>query len=122
MYSELLVLALDRDRPPDEAPTIDEALVRLRQCRVQRAGTDPRPSTEGELATLIDDLAYDVALICLARLVGVECGAEEFDLPEKGRARLERALCVRGIDVDATHVPAKASERLARAPCPPLTT
>ena len=36
------------------------------------------------ICTLVNHLAYDAALIKLARLLGVVCGAEDYDLPEKG--------------------------------------
>jgi len=49
--------------------------------------------------TVSNHLAYDAALIRLSRLLGVDCGAEEFDQPEKARVRLEGVLSARGISV-----------------------
>jgi hypothetical protein len=48
----------------------------------------------------VDQLSYDVALIELVRLLGVECDALEFDRPDKARARLERVLTARGIRLE----------------------
>lgn len=101
MYSQLLASALDLDQPSEGEPTTSAALVHLLRCRGQLTGSLwPQRGKEGSYVNLIGHLAYDVALIRLARLLGLECGAEEFDLPEKARARLEGALSTRGIPLD----------------------
>jgi hypothetical protein len=100
MYSRLLVSALDLDEPSDGESTTDAALIQLRRCRDH---LDGRPRTQGgeeSYGVLIQHLAYDVALIRLARLSGVECDAEEFDLPEKARTRFEAVLAGRGFPLD----------------------
>ena len=46
------------------------------------------------------ELDYDVALITLARLLGVDSDIESFDQPQKERSRLEQALVDHGIRLD----------------------
>jgi hypothetical protein len=41
-------------------------------------------------------IAYDSALILLARRLGIGCGPEAFDQPQAARSRLEEALISRG--------------------------
>jgi hypothetical protein len=106
MYSQLLASALDIDRPSDEAPTTGAALSDLLRCRGRIGGNQwSRSGAEGRYGTLVNHLAYDAALIKLARLLGVVCGAEDYDLPEKARARLERDLFNRGIPLDEIEPP-----------------
>ena len=95
----------------DGEPTTSTTLVHLLRCRGQLGRSLwPQSGREGYYVILIDHLAYDAALIRLARLLGVECGAEEFDLPEKARARLEGTLSTRGIPLDEIEVPARVDE------------
>jgi hypothetical protein len=42
-------------------------------------------------------LEYDVALITLARLLGLHSDVDSFDQPQKARLRLEQALADHGI-------------------------
>ena len=91
MYSQLLAAALDTTTPPDDEPSTGAAWARLLRCR-SRVGVPD--------ASLVDHLAYDVALVELARLLGVECDASEFDRAEPARARLEGALSAQGVRLD----------------------
>jgi len=101
MYSHLLGAALDIVRPPgDEDPT-GAALARLLRCRADMSEdrTTGRDG-DGTYAALVDNLNYDLALIELARHLGVECDASEFDQPDRARARLEGILSARAIRLD----------------------
>ncbi len=46
--------------------------------------------------TLVDHLAYDVALVRFARVLGIATDIESFRLPNLERARLESAVIERG--------------------------
>jgi hypothetical protein len=101
MYSHLLVASLDLDQPSNGEFTADAALIQIRRCRDHLDGSPPpQGGGEGHYGVLIQHLAYDAALIRLARLLGVECDAEEFDLPEKARTRLEAVLAGRGFPLE----------------------
>ena len=47
-----------------------------------------------------NELAYDMALIRLATFLGIECKSEDFELPGRGRARVELSLMSKGIRLD----------------------
>jgi hypothetical protein len=114
MYSQLLASALDIDLTSDEEPTTSAALSHVLRCRGRLGGSQwSQNGAEARYSTLVDHLAYDAALIKLVRLLGVDCGAEEFDLPEQARTRLERVLTSRGISLDDIGRPARSTERAA---------
>jgi hypothetical protein len=114
MYSELLVSALDIDQPSDEEPTTSAALSHLLRRRGRLGGSRwPQKGAEARYGTLVDHLAYDAALIKVVRLLGVDCSAEEFDLPERARTRLEAVLTSRGIPLDEIGAAAGWTERAA---------
>jgi hypothetical protein len=114
MYSQLLASALAVDEPSDEEPTTSAALSQLRRSRSRLGGSrQARSATETRYDTLVDHLAYDAALIKLAWLLGVDCGAEDYDMPETARARLEKVLSSRGLVWDEIEPPTKETERVA---------
>lgn len=101
MYSDLLLAALAIDEPSEGEPVASSALIDVLRCRRQlqesqwiRAGMERVPDT------LTEELAYDVALIKLARLLRIDCDADEFDRPEAGRTRLEVILSARGVSLN----------------------
>jgi hypothetical protein len=111
MYSQLLASALDIDQPSDEEPTTSAALIDVLRSRVRLGESEgAKDGAQARYGTLVDHLTYDAALIKLARLLGVDCGPEEFDLPEKARARLEEVLSDRGIPVDEIEAPKSSTE------------
>jgi hypothetical protein len=119
MYSQLIGAALDLAQDSDGQPTTSAALANLLRCRVQ-LGEDPGSDggLEGVYGSVADHLAYDVALMELARLLGVECDASEFDRPETARARLERILTGRGIRLDDTQEqPTPSADQMGDSPC-----
>jgi hypothetical protein len=52
------------------------------------------------MSEVADQLAYDVALVRLARSLGTEWDLCRFNQPLRERRTLERALGVRGIPLD----------------------
>jgi hypothetical protein len=98
MYAQFLSIALDQASQSDGTPTTGRALGRLLQCRARLDG--PRGESDGSSGTpdaLSRELEYDVALITLARLLGLHSDVDSFDQPQKARLRLEQALADHGI-------------------------
>jgi hypothetical protein len=54
-------------------------------------------------AVLALQIGYDVALLELAEVVGIESEPSRFDQPERERDRLRHALSDIGIDLDVTN-------------------
>jgi len=97
MYAELLDLALGRPRANGEA-TKGEALAGLMERRAAlRSGGSREQADDGVSGALADQLAYDSALIRLARQLGITCDPRDFRRPDRGRQQLEEALAARGI-------------------------
>jgi len=99
MYTQLLeaVLAYEADTPSllrSQGPLAD--VIRLRHALERHLGrTDPGWA----LQAVADQLAYDAALVRLARQRGVDIGIRAFDIPERGRAAIESALLARGVNL-----------------------
>ncbi|HEY5110058.1 MAG TPA: hypothetical protein VII96_10670 [Acidimicrobiales bacterium] len=99
MYTQLLeaVLAYEADpatQPRSQGPLAD--VIRLRHTMERHAArTDPGWA----LQAVADQLAYDAALVRLARKRGVAVGLDAFDIPEQGRAALEEALIALGVNL-----------------------
>jgi hypothetical protein len=101
MYTQLLDAALH------QVPVVGSgeermALAEARRCRrqLERGAGDVDPDTvSGALALQI---GYDVALLRLAGLIGIESDPSRFDRPQYERARLEGALAERGISFPDT--------------------
>ena len=97
MYTQLLkaVLAFEADPTsqfPSRDPLVD--IVRLRdKLEHQAARTEPGWA----LQAVADQLAYDAALVRLARTRGMSFGPDAFAIPERGRATLEDALIASGV-------------------------
>jgi hypothetical protein len=97
MYTQLLeaVLAYEADTPSllrSQGPLAD--VVRLRHALERHLGrTDPGWA----LQAVADQLAYDAALVRLARQRGVDVGIQDFDVPDRGRAVIESALLALGV-------------------------
>jgi hypothetical protein len=97
MYSHLLTAAVE-ERPAGAEPTPAETLSTLLNCRDRLRSWGQ--GTGWTSAALADQVAYDIALIDLARCVGIDCGVDTFDQPERRRLELWRDLTARGIDLD----------------------
>jgi len=99
MYTQLLEAVLAYEADPDTQPRSQGPLadvVRLRHTLERHAArTDPGWA----LQAVADQLAYDAALIRLARKRGIPIGAGDFDNPERGRTALEDALIAKGVNL-----------------------
>ena len=75
------------------------AVAEVQRCRSQleRGAPDVDPDTVS--AALALQIGYDVALLRLAGLVGIESDPSRFDRPYDERTRLEGALAERGISL-----------------------
>jgi hypothetical protein len=99
MYTELLeaVLGYEADpatQPRSQGPLAD--VIRLRHTMERHATrTDPGWA----LQAVADQLAYDAALVRLARKRGVPASPDAFDFPQRGRAGLEEALVALGVNL-----------------------
>jgi hypothetical protein len=99
MYSQLLAAVLDYEADPEVRPRSQGPLadvLRLRHAMERHATrTDPGWA----LQAVADQLAYDAALIRLARRRGIVTDPGAFELPEHGRSALEDALIAKGVDL-----------------------
>ena len=100
MYTELLREALDDSQERYDDPTSGQLLARLLRCRSVLEGTSATPKMGGGLSAVATQLAYDVALVAFARQLGITSGPEDFDQPQRERARLERALSSTGVNLN----------------------
>ena len=103
MYAQLLeeVLTDDVDSPVRSAGPLAE-LTRLRHVMEKHASrTDPGWA----LQAVADQLAYDAALVRLARKRGIAAATDSFEVPEQGRLHLEQALIAKGVNLPAREVP-----------------
>ncbi|MGA2835145.1 MAG: hypothetical protein ABSF84_00980 [Acidimicrobiales bacterium] len=105
MYAQLLQAVLtDEDAsmngPRSQGPLAE--LLRLRHAMEQRS---PRVDPGWALQAVADQLAYDAALIRLARKRGVPVDIHSFDVPERGRTGLEQALRDKGVHLPEGSAP-----------------
>lgn len=111
MYSQLLAASLDATGL--EGPSLEASLLHeLEQCR-RRLGPQERSGgldrggaasdTFGNLACQID---YDLVLIRLSQLHGIDCHPALFTRPLPERQRLEEALRAAGVKVGDAADPA----------------
>ena len=107
MYAQLLEAVLsdevDPPAPPRSSGPLAE-LVRLRHAMEKHA---ERNDPGWALQAVTDQLAYDAALVRLARRRGVLFDLDAFDVPEQGRDRLERALLDKGVKLPVRTAPHK---------------
>ncbi len=99
MYTQLLDAAL-RERPLTEVGAREYALDEVVRCRHQLEDCVPPGAPDTVPVTLALQIAYDVALVELAQVVGVETDPNRFEQPQPERERLERALRDLGITLE----------------------
>jgi hypothetical protein len=108
MYTQLLeaVLVYEADpatQPRSQGPLAD--VIRLRHTMERHATrTDPGWA----LQAVADQLAYDAALVRLARKRGIPAGSDAFDIPQQGRTGLESALIALGVNLPASTGPSSS--------------
>ncbi len=103
MYTHLLHAAVGERAPVMVLPSRRSALHAVRRCRGDLAedmplGTDP----DAVSVVLAREIAYDLALLQLAAVMGVETDLERFEQPRLERARLERELRELGVPLSAS--------------------
>jgi hypothetical protein len=101
MYTQLLESALDQVQQTEVQLSAGDAIAELLRSRgtLRRS----RSSDDGSgwaLGAVADQLAYDIALISLARCLAIECDLGAFGRTQDERSRLEQALAARGIHLD----------------------
>jgi len=101
LYTELLVAALGGAPEPDHGSTAGGALAELLRRRIQLDEVAASSTPAGWAPDAVaGQLAYDLALVELARRLGIDFDVRRFDRPQEERARLEGALGARGIHLD----------------------
>jgi hypothetical protein len=103
MYTALLDAALEQRMPRDDASR-DDALDEVRRCGAELEEGLPGGDVDTVSAVLAKQVGYDVALLELAAVVGIDSGPSRFEQPERERGRLRTALRDLGIRVDAADV------------------
>ncbi len=95
LYSGLLWAALnERDRAGQ--PVLSEVSREVTETRVGATTGTPTDEPGSAPDALSDQIAYDVALIRLARCLGIECGPAQFEVPARGRQELLQAISAHG--------------------------
>jgi hypothetical protein len=104
MYTQLLTAALNQRTPAGaRAATELGALDEVLRCRGELPeGVPPEQDPDRVPVVLARQISYDVALLELARVVGIEAGPSRFEQPQQERARLENALRERGISLEVS--------------------
>ena len=103
MYTHLLEAAFARRAPIALRPTERSALHAAQRHRGEL--DDDRPSVmdpDAVPTVLAREIGYDVALLELAEVLGIDAEPSRFEQPRQERARLERAFRDRGITLQAT--------------------
>ncbi len=96
MYTQLLDAAL-HELPIDGSVEERVAVAEVQRCRSQLEGGTADVDPDTVAAALSLQIGYDVALLRLAGLIGIESDPSRFDRPHCERTRLEGALAERGI-------------------------
>ena len=102
MYTQLLDAALEQRPAHVPDPSRSHAVEKVRRCREELELGVTERSLDTVPAILALQIGYDVALLELAEVVGIESDPNRFDQPERERDRLYHALHDMGIDLDVT--------------------
>jgi hypothetical protein len=102
IYTQLLDAAFVQRAPVLVRPTAHSAVEAARRSRGQ-LGKEVPPGTDRDAVPVVlaREIGYDVALLELAALLGIETDPSRFDQPRQERLRLEQALSDRGITLHA---------------------
>jgi hypothetical protein len=102
MYTQLLSAAFGQCSPGAAGATEHGAVDKVLRCRSELECALPSSEPDAVSAVLALEVAYDVALLQLAGVVGVESDPDRFVQPLLERARVEGALRERGISLEPT--------------------
>jgi hypothetical protein len=98
MYTHLLDAAFEQRGPVLVRPSEDNALDTVRRRRGELACyTPPATGPDAVPAVLAREISYDVALLELAEVLGIETDPSRFEQPRHERARLEQLFSDMGI-------------------------
>lgn len=100
MYTQLLDAALEQRPRHEPDPSRTDAVEEVRRCREELELGVPEHNRDTVPAVLALQIGYDVALLELAEVVGIESAPSRFEQPERERDRLRQALNDIGIDLD----------------------
>jgi hypothetical protein len=101
MYTQLLEAAFGQLPAHGAGATEDSALEEVIRCRRElEEGVPPGTDPDTVPVVLALQIGYDVALLNLARVVGIDTDANRFEQPQQERDRLERALHEFGISLE----------------------
>jgi hypothetical protein len=107
MYARLLEAVLNEEADTPASPHTRSAgplAEVVRRSHVLERHTD-HADPDWALQGVADQLAYDAALVRLARKRGVPTDLGSFDVPALGRAQLEQALLDRGVRLPTRAAP-----------------
>ena len=100
MYTQLLSAAMGQCPPEPAVATEDDAVDAVLRCRAELESAPPPADPDAVSVVLALEVAYDVALIRLARLVAMQSDPDRFEQPQLERARLEMVLRDRGLRLE----------------------
>ena len=93
MYSQLLGAAVAQRGAVGLHPTRRSALDTLRRSRGElNEGIPPATDPDAVPVVLAREIAYDVALLEVSAVMGIETDLRRFEQPQQERARLEEAV------------------------------
>jgi hypothetical protein len=106
MYADLIEAALAEAYPPGHRISSHQARDEVFRRRKHLASAGREDGRRDVTAALADQVAYDVALIRLARSVDVDCDPRNFGWPGDERQKVERTLATGGVlPAGALHPP-----------------
>jgi hypothetical protein len=101
MYTQLLGAAYGQRQPGGARLSADVAVAQVRWCRFElESGRPPSPDPDVVPVILALEIGYDVALLDLAGVMGIETDLARFEQPRIERDRLEQALRERGVALE----------------------
>jgi hypothetical protein len=113
MYTQLLDAAVGQRATVMVRADERSALSEVVRCRAQlEQGVPAATDSDAVPLVLAREVGYDVALLELAEVLGIETDTGRFEQPRQERARLEQALRDQGISLQTT------TDDAGRAPGP----